>query len=63
MDDAGKVVCEPKVPTEPYDIAMLLTSVSGDDVRTRIEAGPMSQWLVNGLTEAGRPIVRVEAGT
>ena len=33
VDDAGKVVCERKVPTEPDDIAVLLTSVGGDYVR------------------------------
>mgnify|MGYP001243389017 FL=1 len=27
VDDAGKVVCERKVPTEPDDIVVLLTSV------------------------------------
>ncbi len=53
VDDAGKVVCERKVPTEPDDIAVLLTSVGGDYVRVGIEAGPLSQWLVNGLSEAG----------
>ena len=60
VDDAGKVLCEQKVPTEPDDIAMLLTSLGGDYVRIGIEAGPLSQWLVNGLTEAGLPVVCVE---
>ncbi len=32
VDDAGKVVCERKVPTEPDDIAVLLTSIAGDYV-------------------------------
>jgi transposase len=60
VDDAGKVVCERKVPTEPDDIAVLLTSVGGDYVRVGIEAGPLSQWLVNGLSEAGLPVICVE---
>jgi transposase len=30
VDDAGKVLCERKVPSEPDDIAMLLTSVGVD---------------------------------
>ncbi|MEP9404112.1 hypothetical protein [Sphingomonas sp. VNH70] len=38
VDDAGKVVCERKVPTEPDDIAVLLTSVGGDYARVGIEA-------------------------
>lgn len=53
VDEVGKVLCERKVPTEPDDIAVLLTSVGGDHVRVGIEAGPLSQWLVNGLVEAG----------
>ena len=60
VDDAGKVLCERKVPTEPDDIAVLLTSVGGDYVRVGIEAGPLSQWLVNGLSEAGLPVICVE---
>src|SRR5277367_1061540 len=60
VDEAGKVVCERKVPTEPDDITVLLTSVGGEYVRVGLEAGPLSQWLVNGLTEAGLPAVCVE---
>ena len=60
VDDVGKVLCERKVRTEPEDIAVLLTSIGGDYVRIGIEAGPLSQWLVNGLTEADLPVVCVE---
>jgi transposase len=60
VEDAGAVVCERKVPTEPDDIAVLLTSIGGDYVRVGIEAGPLSQWLVNGLSEAGLPVICVE---
>jgi transposase len=60
VDDAGKVVCERKVPTEPDDIIVLLTSIGGEYIRVGIEAGPLSQWLVNGLAEAGLPVVCVE---
>jgi transposase len=60
VDEAGKVLCEHKVPTEPDDIAVLLTSIGGDYVRVGIEAGPLSQWMVNGLTGAGLPVVCVE---
>ena len=60
VDDAGKVVCERKVPTEPDDIIVLLTSIGGEYARIGIEAGPLSQWLVNGLVEAGLPVVCVE---
>jgi transposase len=60
VDDSGKVLCERKVPTEPGDIISLLSSIGGDYGRVGIEAGPLSQWLVNGLTAAGLPVVCVE---
>lgn len=59
VDDVGKVICERKVPTEPDDIAALLSTIGEDYVRVGIEAGPLSQWLVNGLTETGLPVVCV----
>jgi transposase len=60
VDDTGNVVCEQKVPTEPDDIVRLLASIGEDYGRVGIEAGPLSQWLVNGLTAAGLPVVCVE---
>jgi transposase len=60
VDEAGKVVCEQKVPSEPDDIVTLLTSVGVDYGRVGIEAGPLSQWLVNGMAEAGLPVICVE---
>ena len=60
VDELGKVICESKVPTEPDDIAALLSKISDDYVRVGIEAGPLSQWLVNGLTEADLPVICVE---
>src|SRR5260370_30368457 len=52
VDDAGKVVLEQKVPTEPSDIIDLLTSLGETYGRIGIEAGPPSQWLVHALTAA-----------
>jgi len=60
VDDAGQVVSEQKVATEPDEIITLLTSIGGDYARVGIEAGPLSQWLVNGLAEAGLPVICVE---
>jgi transposase len=37
-----------------------LTSIGGEYVRVGIEAGPLSQWLVNCLSEADLPMVCVE---
>src|SRR5438477_10047405 len=53
VDDAGKVILEQKVPTEPSDIIALLTSLGVTYGRIGIEAGPLSQWLFNAL-DGGR---------
>ena len=60
VDEAGKVVLEQKVATEPDDIITLLKSTGVDYGRVGIEAGPLSQWLVNGMAEADLPVVCVE---
>tara|TARA_R110002074_G_scaffold47742_1_gene122328 strand:+ start:486 stop:752 length:267 start_codon:yes stop_codon:yes gene_type:complete len=60
VDEVGKVICARRVPIEPDDIAAPLTTIGGDYVRVGIEAEPLSQWLVNGLTETGLPVVCVE---
>ena len=41
VDDAGKVVLEQKVPTEPDAIIALLTSLGVSFGRIGIEAGPL----------------------
>ncbi len=60
VDDAGKVILEQKVPTEPADIIALLTSLGEPYGWIGIEAGPLSQWLVNALTAAELPVICVE---
>jgi len=64
VDDAGKVVLEQKVPTEPDAIIALLTSLGVTYSRIGIEAGPLSQWCHDD--SLGCPIARqlhgVEAG-
>jgi transposase len=60
VDDTGKVILEQKVPTEPADIIMLLNSLGVSYGRIGIEAGPLSQWLVNALTVAELPVICVE---
>jgi transposase len=52
VDEVGKVVRETKVVTEPEAIITLLNSVGVEYERIGLEAGPLSQWLVNGLSEA-----------
>ena len=60
VDDAGKVILEQKVQTEPADIIAVLTSLDVSFGRIGIEAGPLSQWLVNALTLANLPVICVE---
>src|SRR6202040_655401 len=60
VDDAGKVILEQKVLTEPDDIIALLSSLGVTYGRIGIEAGPLSQWLVNALTAADLPVICVE---
>src|SRR5476649_884512 len=60
VDEAGKVLAERKVATEPDDLIELLRSISSEYGRIGLEAGPLSQWLVNGLAEAGLPVICVE---
>src|SRR3954468_15391566 len=60
VDEGGKVVRETKVATEPEAIIAFLNSVGLEYARIGLEAGPLSQWLVNGLAEAGLPVICVE---
>src|SRR4029077_6715461 len=60
VDNAGKVILEQKVLTEPDTIIALLTSLGVPFGRIGIEAGPLSQWLVNALTAAELPVICVE---
>src|SRR3984893_6796527 len=50
VDATGKMILEQKVPPEPEDIIALLSSLGETYGRIGIEAGPLSQWLVNALT-------------
>src|SRR6202166_874474 len=52
VDDAGTVILEQKVLTEPDAIIALLISLGGPYGRIGIEAGPLSQWLVSALIAA-----------
>ena len=58
VDDVGKVVLEQRSPTEPADIIAVLTSLGVSFGRIRIEAGPLSQWLINGLMAADLPVMQ-----
>ena len=60
MDDAGKIVREVKVASEPDTLLPVLTDPSYHFRRIGLEAGPLSQWLFSALAEAGLPAICVE---
>ena len=58
VDDAGKVIWNRKYRPSRTDI-IALTSLGVTYGRIGIEAGPLSQWLVNALTAANLPVICV----
>jgi len=60
VDDAGKIVREARVASEPEALLQVLTNNSYRFKRVGLEAGPLSQWLYSILAEAGLPVICVE---
>src|SRR3974390_307630 len=60
LDDAGKIVKEVKVSSEPKALLKVLTNPAYHFKRIGLEAGPLSQWLFNALAGAGLPVICVE---
>jgi len=60
VDETGKIVREVKVTSEPDALLAVLTNHAYKLKRVGLEAGPLSQWLFNGLAEAGLPVICVE---
>ena len=60
VDDAGKIVREVKVVSEPEALLSVLTNPGYHFKRIGLEAGPLSQWLFSALAEAGLPVICVE---
>ena len=54
VDDAGKIVREARVASEPEALPQALTNTIYRFKRVGLEAGPLSQWLYSVLAEAGR---------
>ena len=53
MDATGKIVCEAKVASEPEALVRFFGHLGVRVTRIGLEAGPLSQWLHAGLSEAG----------
>src|SRR5438046_6254810 len=60
VDDAGKIVREVKVASEPQALLRVLRNPIYRFNRIGLEAGPLSQWLFSALAEAGLPVSCVE---
>lgn len=53
VDESGKLCRERKVVSHPEDLVAILNDPTFRMERVGIEAGPLSQWLFEGLAKAG----------
>ncbi|MCA1439348.1 IS110 family transposase [Ensifer sp. IC4062] len=60
VDEAGEICRELKVSSHPDDLIEVLKDPTWHLVRIGLEAGPLSQWLFEGLSNAGLPVVCIE---
>ena len=60
VDASGKIVREAKVASEPEALVRFFRQVGVPVTRIGLEAGPLSQWLHAGLSEAGLEAVLLE---
>jgi transposase len=60
VDDAGRIVREVVVASEPDALLAVLKSGAYHFKRIGLEAGPLSQWLYSAFAEAGLPVICVE---
>jgi transposase len=60
VDATGKIVREAKVASEPDALVRFFGELGFPVVLIGLEAGPLSQWLHAGLSEAGLPTVLLE---
>jgi transposase len=61
VDETGKICREVKTLSHPEDLLRVLQDAAWHLERVGLEAGPLSQWLFEGLTSAGLPVVCIEA--
>lgn len=60
VDSAGKIIRETKVASDPDALIEYFVSLGLELKRIGLEAGPLSQWLYEGLTKAGFDVVLLE---
>ena len=60
ISESGRVVREAKALSEPGALVDYLSECGFEIERIGLEAGPLSQWLHEGLRAAGLPVVCLE---
>src|SRR3954471_14644284 len=60
VDAGGRIVREAKVPSEPEALVAFFRQLGLPLTRVGLEAGPLSQWLHDGLTGSGLKAVLLE---
>ena len=60
LDEAGLVIWEGRALSQPEVLSATLRHQGGALERVGLEAGPMSEWLFDGLTAAGFEVVLME---
>ena len=60
VDGTGRIVREARVASEPAALTRFLGQLGLVVTRIGLEAGPLSQWLHAGLTQAGLAVVLLE---
>ena len=60
LDEKGKIVTEAQVASAPDSLVAFMRELPDGIVAIGLEAGPLSQWLYKGLTDAGFEAVLME---
>ncbi|GAA0311377.1 hypothetical protein GCM10008966_34780 [Rhodovulum strictum] len=60
VSEHGKIVKEAHAASEPEALIRWIRELDGTIAAIGLEAGPLSQWLHRGLTEAGFGVVLME---
>lgn len=60
ISEHGQIMKEAQVASEPEALVTWIGELDGSIAAIGLEAGPLSQWLHKGLTDAGRDVVLME---
>lgn len=60
VNEHGKIVREGEVASEPEQLIAYLQLLNGTIAAIGLEAGPLSQWLHRGMTDAGLDAILME---